>query len=161
MVASESKKIGIGLVGLGTIGQGVAEGNQEGLGTGLALEISRRWPDVQAAFKRHARSGRFRGGEIWSIVPTDARPGFVYLATQPNMRYATLPYLRRAVRRLAQWADRERIGSVALPKIGCGLGKLSWDGEVRLIFEEHLTAGACELLGWTYRNHHYARSCTD
>lgn len=26
------------------IAQGVAEGNQEGLGTGLALKISKRWP---------------------------------------------------------------------------------------------------------------------
>ena len=29
------------------IAQGVAEGNQEGLGTGLAFQISQRWPDVQ------------------------------------------------------------------------------------------------------------------
>jgi hypothetical protein len=53
------------------VAQRVAEGNQEGLGTGLALKITRKWPDVQAAFKRHASSGRFRGGDIWVCPPTE------------------------------------------------------------------------------------------
>ena len=47
------------------IAQGVAEGNQEGLGTGLALKISKQWPEVQAAFKKYSRSGRSKGGSIW------------------------------------------------------------------------------------------------
>lgn len=124
------------------IAQGVAEGDQEGLGTGLALKISRKWPDVQAAFKKHARSGRFTGGDIWPLEPELDRPGFVYLATQPDMYHATLPYLRKAVRKLAKWAEKNRIHSVALPKIGAGLGKLSWEAEVKPLFLEHLTRGA-------------------
>ena len=71
------------------IAQGVAEGNQEGLGTGLALEISKRWPAVQAAFKKHPRSGMLTGGRIWACPPADDRPGVVYLATQPVMYHAT------------------------------------------------------------------------
>lgn len=120
------------------IAQGVAQGNQEGLGTGLAFKISRRWPDVQAAFKKHARSGSFRGGDIWILAPDSDRPGFVYMATQPDMYHATLPYLRKAVRNLAKWADGRDIESVALPKIGAGLGKLSWEDDVKPILVEHL-----------------------
>lgn len=123
------------------IAQGVAEGNQEGLGTGLAFKISRRWPDVQAAFKKHARSGNFTGGDIWTLAPSPSRPGFVYLATQPDMYHATMPYLRKAVRNLAKWADRQSIESIALPKIGAGLGKLSWDDEVKPLLVEHFTPG--------------------
>jgi len=52
------------------IAQGVAEGNQEGLGTGLALKISKRWPDVQSAFKKHARSGTFNGRRVKKIRRT-------------------------------------------------------------------------------------------
>lgn len=102
------------------IAQGVAEGNQEGLGTGLALKISQRWPEVQAAFKKYARSGRFRGGDIWVFPASDARPGFVYLATQPDMYHATLSYLRKSLRRLAKWGDKKSVESVALPKTGAG-----------------------------------------
>ncbi|MES0185546.1 hypothetical protein NKK48_12640 [Mesorhizobium sp. C386A] len=71
------------------IAQGVAEGNQEGLGTGLALKISKKWPNVQAAFKKYARTGRFIGGHIWTLEPDGNQPGFIYLATQPNMYHAT------------------------------------------------------------------------
>lgn len=135
------------------IAQGVAEGNQEGLGTGLALKISRRWPEVQAAFKKHARSGGFIGGDLWTLPPTSDRPGFVYLATQPDMYHATLPYLRKALRNLARWAGRQEIGSIALPKIGAGLGKLSWDHEVKPMLFEHLSAGSTRFVIYeTFRN---------
>jgi len=135
------------------IAQGVAEGNQEGLGTGLAFKISRRWPDVQAAFKKYARSGSFTGGDIWTLAPAADRPGFVYMATQPDMYHATMPYLRKTVRKLAQWADRHDVTSVALPKIGAGLGKLSWDGDVKPLLVEHLTPGPTHFVIYeTFRN---------
>lgn len=123
------------------IAQGVAEGNQEGLGTGLALKISRKWPNVQAAFKKYARAGKFTGGQIWTLEPDGNQPGFIYLATQPDMYHATLPYLRKAVRGLAKWADKNGIESIALPKIGSGLGKLSWNDEVKPLLIEQLTLG--------------------
>ena len=125
------------------IAQGVAEGNQEGLGTGLAYQISSRWPDVQVAFKKHARSGKFTAGEIFVVDPTEIRPGFVYLATQPNMYNAKLNYLRRSLKRLYSWAEKNEIPSVAMPKIGAGLGKLDWSGEVKPLYEEYLSAGRC------------------
>ncbi|ESY55253.1 MULTISPECIES: macro domain-containing protein [unclassified Mesorhizobium] len=123
------------------IAQGVAEGNQEGLGTGLALKISKKWPNVQAAFKKYARTGRFIGGHIWTLEPDGNRPGFIYLATQPDMYHATLPYLRKAVRGLVKRADKNRVESIALPKIGSGLGKLSWLDEVKPLLMEQLTPG--------------------
>jgi O-acetyl-ADP-ribose deacetylase (regulator of RNase III) len=128
------------------IAQGVAEGNQEGLGTGLAHKISAKWPDVQKAFKRHARTGRFTGGSIWVSNPTADRPGFVYLATQPDMYHATIPYLRRALRELVKWTEAKQVPSVALPKIGSGLGKLSWDAEVKPLVLELLQVATCEFV---------------
>lgn len=128
------------------IAQGVAEGNQEGLGTGLALKISKRWPEVQSAFKKHARSGSFRGGSLWVCAPTEGRPGVVYLATQPDMYHATVTYLRKSLRSLAKWASREEIESVTLPKIGAGLGKLSWTSEVKPLMVEHLSDSNCTFI---------------
>ena len=128
------------------IAQGVAEGNQEGLGTGLALKISRKWPDVQQQFKRYARSGRFKGGTIWACEPTEAHPGVIYLATQPDMYHATLPYLRRALKALDKWAIKREVSSVALPKIAAGLGKLSWEDEVKPLLEESLAASDVEYV---------------
>ena len=120
------------------IAQGVAEGNQEGLGTGLALKISSKWPDAQSRFKRHCRSGKFTGGSLFVVLPTASSPGIIYLATQPNMYHATLPYLRKSLRRLAAWADQNEVESVAMPKIAAGLGKLSWISEVKPLLSLYL-----------------------
>ncbi len=128
------------------LAQGVAEGNQEGLGTGLALKISKRWPDVQAAFKKHARSGAFKGGKIWVCPPESHRPGVIYLATQPDMYHATISYLRKSLRSLVKWADREKTQSIGLPKIGAGLGKLSWKNDVKPLMEEHFAESGCRFI---------------
>ena len=128
------------------IAQGVAEGNQEGLGTGLALKISKRWPDVQAAFKKYARSGKFKGGKLWVCEPTGQHPGIIYLATQPDMYHATVPYVRKAMRNLAKWSLKNKARIVALPKIGAGLGKLSWIDEVKPIMLEHLVELPCRFV---------------
>lgn len=128
------------------IAQGVAEGNQEGLGTGLALKISSKWPAAQVAFKRYCRSGRFRGGTIWVFPPDQSIPGIIYMATQPDMYHATLPYLRKSLRALAAWAELNGVKSVALPKIGAGLGKLSWDKQVKPLMIEQLDTVNCAFV---------------
>ncbi|QKC75698.1 hypothetical protein EB233_09220 [Mesorhizobium erdmanii] len=37
------------------------------------------------------------------------------------------------------WAKKNEVESVALPKIGSGLGKLSWHDQVKPLLVEHLT----------------------
>ena len=128
------------------IAQGVAQGNQEGLGTGLAYKISERWPDVQKQFKQYARSGKFRGGTIWVCAPGADYPGFVYLATQPDMYHATVPYLRKSVKRMVAWANKNNIDSVALPKIAAGLGKLSWVDHVKPLLNQYLEESDCSFV---------------
>ena len=128
------------------IAQGVAEGNQEGLGTGLALKISKRWPDIQNAFKKQARSGAFKGGNIWICPPEEGRPGIIYLATQPDMYHATMSYLRKSFRNLVKWAAKENVKSIGLPKIGAGLGKLSWQSDVKPLMEEFFAEQSCMFI---------------
>lgn len=113
------------------VAQGVATGSQEGLGTGLALKISMKWPDAQRQFKKHTNSSRFAGGDVFVVGPTDSRPGVIYIATQPDMYHATLPFLNKGLRNLVRACSKLGILSVAIPKIGAGLGKLNWEYEVK------------------------------
>jgi len=133
------------------IAQGVAEGNQEGLGTGLALKISTRWPEIQSKFKRYARLGRFRAGGVFVVPPTETTPGLIYLATQPDMYQAKLNYLRKAIKKLAIWCEENHAESVALPKIGAGLGKLDWEGQIKPLFIEYLSDSKCRFV--VYENY--------
>lgn len=73
-------------------------------------------------------------------------PGFVYLATQPDMYHATLPFLRRSLKKLSVWAAASAVESVALPKIGAGLGKLSWRDEVRPLLIESFSDHPCAFV---------------
>lgn len=118
--------------------QGVAIGTQEGLGTGLALKISKKWPDAQKQFKKFTRNNKFDGGDLFISLPGESRPGIIYIATQPDMYQASVPYLNKGLKSLAAYCSKNKIESVSLPKIGAGLGKLDWETEVKPLMIKHL-----------------------
>jgi O-acetyl-ADP-ribose deacetylase (regulator of RNase III) len=120
------------------VAQGVAVGSQEGLGTGLALKISSKWPDAQKQFKRFTRNNRFEGGDLFSVPPDDNRAGVIYIATQPDMYHATVPFLNKGLSNLAAYCLKNHVKSVSIPKIGAGLGKLNWEAEVKPLIVRHL-----------------------
>jgi O-acetyl-ADP-ribose deacetylase (regulator of RNase III) len=120
------------------IAQGVATDSQEGIGTGLALKISSKWPEAQKHFKQFTRSQRFQGGDVFVVAPTKSRPGIIYIATQPDMYQASLSFLNRGLRKLARYCVKQKIESISLPKIGAGLGKLDWEEEVKPLLLKHL-----------------------
>lgn len=117
------------------IAQGVAVGSQEGLGTGLALKISTKWPEAQKQFKKFTRNNKFEAGDIFTAK---GELGIIYMATQPDMYHAELTYVNRGLRNLANYCIKNKIGSVAIPKIGAGLGKLDWETEVKPLMIQHL-----------------------
>src|SRR5690242_651371 len=85
---------------LNYIAQGVAVGSQEGMGTGLALKISVKWPHAQKKFKKFTFNNKFEGGDMCVVKPEVGRPGVIFIATQPDMYHATLPFLNRGLRNL-------------------------------------------------------------
>lgn len=113
------------------IAQGVATGLQEGLGTGLALKISKIWPEQQKSFKKHARIHGFHGGDVFVANNLTGQPGIIYIATQPDMYHAELSYLNKGFKNLLKICNKNQIKSIALPKIGSGLGKLDWETQVK------------------------------
>lgn len=119
------------------LAQGVAVGSQEGLGTGLALKISTKWADAQKLFKKYTFNNKFDGGDIFVAAPTEARLGIIYIATQPDMYHAVLPFLNKGLRNLTSYCAKKNIETVAVPKIGAGLGKLDWETEVKPLMIKH------------------------
>ena len=120
------------------LAQGVATQSQEGLGTGLALKISTKWPDAQKEFKKFTFNNKFEGGDLFVSSLDQGRPGIIYIATQPDMYHAVLPFLKRGLKNLASYSAKNRVESVSIPKIGSGLGKLNWESEVRPLMINYL-----------------------
>ncbi|MCA9592759.1 MAG: hypothetical protein KC776_05595 [Myxococcales bacterium] len=54
-----------------------------------------------------------------------------------------------------KWAEREHVYTVALPKVGAGLGKLSWVDDVRPLFVEMFEESNCEFVVYEdFRHEH-------
>ena len=79
----------------------------------------------------------------------------MYIATQPDMYHATRPYLNRGLRNLAAYCEKQHIGSVALPKIGAGLGELDWQADARPLLLQHLSSGETRFVVYEDYNHAY------
>jgi O-acetyl-ADP-ribose deacetylase (regulator of RNase III) len=95
------------------------------MGRGIAVEFKRRWPDMYEEYRRRCKAGTFTPGECF---PWDIGGRFVYnLGTQAHWRAsAQLSFIERAVRGMLEHAAAHGIRRVAMPRIGAGLGGLSW-----------------------------------
>lgn len=131
------------------IAQGVAVGSQEGLGAGLALKLSSRFPEIQKLFKKYTRNNKFQAGDVFVGEIKDFSDK--HIATQPDMYRAELPYLNKGLRRLKKVCTSKGIKNVSIPKIGAGLGKLDWNNEVKYLLESILSD--CETIFNVYEDY--------
>lgn len=120
------------------LAHGIATDSEQGTGAGLALKISSRWPEVQRHFRQFARGNKFQGGDLFVVAPARNRPGIIFIATQPDMYQAALPFVNRGLRKLARYCVKHKVESVSLPRIGAGLGKLDWEMETKPLVMKHL-----------------------
>lgn len=113
-----------------------------GFGAGVAAGVARRWPQVRLAYLRAIADGRLQLGDV-QLVHIDGRPlgrtGVVVANMMTQERYGgpgrRLDYgaLERAITRLVAWSA-QRNCSVAMPRVGCGLGGGDWE-RVKAILE--------------------------
>lgn len=117
------------------IAHGVAEGEIEDMGTGIAKEINRRWPESFKRFKKIRRSRSFKLGDV--IIDTENVPAIAYLATQEDLYRAQQPAVNKSLRTLDKELKKHLYFSCSLPKLGCGYGKLEWH-HIKPIIDERL-----------------------
>lgn len=120
------------------IGHGV---NCQGvMGAGVANLMRAKYPTVYAAYKRRCDSGNLIPGETQVVpIPFDEAVGppfyVVNMATQsmpgPDAR---IFHIEGAASAAALVAEAFDWGRIAIPRIGCGIGGLTWD-EVRPVLE--------------------------
>ena len=106
------------------------------MGRGLALAFKRRYPAHFASYRRACRAGALRPGAVHvDDLGAGASPRFlVALPTKRHWRDpARLDDVERSVRALADALRERRVASVAIPKLGCGLGGLAWPDVHRAI----------------------------
>lgn len=137
------------------IAHGVAANDDHA--AGLAHALREYAPAMYKDFRHYCKTQHPKAGEIWAWAGADGRR-IVALFTQqaayhpgehPGM--ASVTNVSHALQALRQFIERERVESVALPRLATGAGGLSWK-DVRPLLEKHL--GSLSIPVVVYSTYH-------
>ena len=94
-------------------------------GKGLALEFKKRYPENYSVYSRACKNNQVVPGEM--LVFT----GSITIINFPTKRHwkdnSRLEDIDLGLQDLVRVVKKREIGSIAVPKLGCGLGKLTWE----------------------------------
>jgi O-acetyl-ADP-ribose deacetylase (regulator of RNase III) len=127
--------------GAKAIAQGVAPNDD--FHQGLALQLRERMPAMYKDFRHYCQTQHPKSGDLWTWMSADGRY-LVNLFTQ-DAAYAhgskpgnaKLQHINHSLHALRGVVQKEKLGSVALPRLACGVGGLNWD-DVKPLIEKHL-----------------------
>ena len=129
------------LSGAKAIVQGVAPNDD--FHHGLALQLRERLPALYKDFRHFCQTKHPKPGGLWTWMSADGH-FIVNLFTQEaaynhgsKPGRATLSNVNRALHALRALVQKERLASLALPRLACGQTGLDWQ-EVRPLIDNHL-----------------------
>lgn len=126
-------------VGFGVIGHGV---NCQGvMGAGVALAIRKKWPVVYDRYKDNDLGREMLGSAHIIRVGFDLWVANCYTqefyGREPGRKYASVDAIYQSVEFVYSFMqDEPNCEEYHFPMIGCNLGGLNWESDVRPIFEE-------------------------
>jgi O-acetyl-ADP-ribose deacetylase (regulator of RNase III) len=104
------------------------------MGKGIAVEFRQLFPEMYGEYKRRCTSGSFQLGDVFCW--TENGLTIFNLGTQKSWKTkAELESIKTAVKSMVSIAEKLEIACIGLPRIGAGLGGLSWE-TVRAVLVE-------------------------
>jgi O-acetyl-ADP-ribose deacetylase (regulator of RNase III) len=110
---------------------------------GLALQLRERLPALYKDFRHHCQTQHPKSGTKWVWQSADGRY-IVNLFTQEGAYAhgskpgpASLSHVNHALHALRGFAQKEKLTSMALPRLACGVGGLDWN-DVKPLIENQL-----------------------
>lgn len=111
--------------------------------TGLSLSLRERWPAMYKDFRHFCQTIHPKTGEVWIWAGADGRR-IISLFTQEaaygqgaKPGKASVENVNHALRELRHVIEKEKLSSIALPRLATGVGGLDWEDVLPLI-ERHL-----------------------
>ena len=123
--------------------------NTQGVsGSGLAKEFKSRFPKHVACYEQmQKRRDKMKAGEVMHVYLQD-KPNIIFAATKDHWKnpsqFSWIEKNLDAIKRILQDAPTHfnplaRITSVAIPKLGCGLGGLNWEQQIKPLMIKYLS----------------------
>lgn len=111
-------------------------------GAGLAKQFAGVYPRQNRIYKKMCEAGRLHLGKVLFVPAVDDDPAIVYFPTKGSWRdLSSLAVVEYGLRDLRAVLNKEKVKSVAIPALGCGLGGLRWKDVKSLITEVFADAG--------------------
>ncbi len=129
---------------LETSAQAIAHGiaPHDHFNQGLALSLRERFPAMAKDFRHYCHQQNPKPGDAWlwagpekviiNLMTQDPAP-----CASAHPGKATQQHVGHALKALAKLIEKEKITSVALPRVATGVGGLNW-AEVEPLIAEHL-----------------------
>jgi len=124
---------------------------------GLALQLRERMPALYKDFRHFCQTQHPKSGSLWTWMSSEGR-FIVNLFTQEGAYdhgskpgHASLNHINHSLHALRNFAQKEQVASLALPRLGCGVGGLDW-AEVKPLIEKQL--GDLGIPVYVYVNFH-------
>ena len=115
------------------------------MGKGIALEFKRKYPDMFAQYQAMCQQGEFGIGQLW--LYKSPQKWVLNFPTKRDWRdKSRIEYIETGLTQFAKTYEAEGITSISFPRLGCGLGGLNWENEVRPLMEHHLNPLPIEVL---------------
>lgn len=111
--------------------------------SGLALSLREAFPDMFKEFRHHCKQENPEPGETWLWKNKQGPKIFSLLTQEPSSGqgghpgHATLRNVNHSLKELAKLVKKENIGSLAIPRLATGVGKLDWH-DVKSLLDNHL-----------------------
>lgn len=107
------------------------------MGAGLALQFKRKYPRMFEEYKQACLTSRIKPGDVWLW---GRNPTILNVATKNHWKdKSQFGWILLALANLHRIIKEERFGSVAITKLGCGLGGLNWTDvypEIKMLAED-------------------------
>lgn len=107
------------------------------MGRGLALQFKQAFPENFKAYQSACRRGEVKLGEIFVTRTGQLQPSYILnFPTKGHWRSQTnIEDIKAGLQDLVRVVQENKISSLAIPPLGCGLGGLRWE-EVRPLIVE-------------------------
>lgn len=110
---------------------------------GLALSLRQDWPSLHKDFRHYLHTAHPKPGGLWVWTGVDGRRVVNLFTQEPaptehaHPGRATYQNVNHCLRELHKLIEKEKILSLALPRLATGVGGLDWD-QVEPLIQQHL-----------------------
>lgn len=110
------------------------------MGAGLAKAFAIRYPEMEHLYKEACIERKVKIGNIliYSLAPPSTKKILLFPTKIHWKDNSRLEYIDAGLKCLRALIFTSRFDSIALPKLGCGKGKLDWK-DVKPLIEKHLS----------------------